>query len=145
MRAFAAFLGVFVLATCATFAQNLSQIEQIERQRWFAEDRYMQEQYRLRRGTPPSDISQRTPEQTRLVEEMMRLRKRRVSEVAAALLRYCPTGEPPCSPEPPRYLLEQARAIGLIEPSASTTQPHTECFGLIDPDGPMSMDCYERR
>jgi hypothetical protein len=144
MRAFAAIL-VFVLAPGVACAQDLSGIEQTERQRWLAEDLYMQQQYRLRRGTPPSDISQRSPEQKRLVDEMMALRTRRISEVQDALRRYCPSGEPPCVPEPPRYVLEQAMALGLIEPVASTGEPRTQCFGLVDPDGPTSMECYQRR
>ena len=145
MRAFAILLVALVLVPCVAGAQDLTPTERAEQQRWLAEDAYMREQNRLHRGVPPADISQRTPEQKRLVEEMTRLWNRRVSEVREALRRYCPSGEPPCVPDPPRYLLEQAAAVAVIEPTASTNESHTQCFGLVDPDGPMSMECYQRR
>jgi len=110
---------------------QLQQIERAEQQRWHVEDMAA-----LGRdpGTRPGSGSQQAQQN----------RMQRVAEVQAALQRYCPNGEPPCSPEPPRYVLEQAVALGLIE-RVRSAEPTTQCFGVADPEGPVTMECYQRR
>src|SRR5262249_51999142 len=102
----------------------------------------MEHRFQRGRGAPPPDISQRTPRQKRLVEEMRQWRSQRISEVRDALRRYCPSGEPPCSPDPPRYLLDQATALGLIEFVQQPARPTTESHGIVDEGGAVSIQCY---
>ncbi len=108
-------------------------IERAEQQRWNAEDG-------ARMGRDPGaprGSGRRTPQQ------MEQDKNRRVNEVVTALRRYCPSGEPPCSPEPPQYLLDQAVALGLIEFTRSerSGRPTVDCFGMIDPGGATSFQC----
>jgi hypothetical protein len=141
---------------------QLQKIEQEEERRWAAEDlamrqkiqRYQQQGPRdpdcVGRTDPPLKCygrdpgTPRTPEETSLSQEMQRQRNQQMYEVSNALRRYCPSGAPPCSSDPPNYLLRVASQLGLIQfegAPPAPAQPKTRCAGVADPEGPVIIDC----
>jgi hypothetical protein len=61
-------------------------------------------------------------------------------QVMGELMRYCPSGEPPCPRKPPQALLQEASRRGLVE--FKPQQPSTECVTMGDGFGGGVTDCY---
>jgi hypothetical protein len=141
---------------------QLQRVEQAEQQRWAAEDLAIQQKvqrYQQQHPRDPDCVGRtdlplkcygrdpgrpRTPEETGLSQEMQRQFNQRKYEVSNALRRYCPSGAPPCSPDPPNYLLRIASQLGLIQfegAPPTPAQPKTRCAGVADPEGPVIIDC----
>ena len=117
----AALLAMAVGHVCAQQHQNPQGVlnELIERQR-------------------QQDVLRKRNEDMRLELERLDLERqlqyRRLSNEAlmAELLRYCPTGEPPCSQPPPDLLLQEAAHRRLITLPPPAKRPGIDCVILGD-------------
>lgn len=125
-------LGVLIIAPFAK-AQDLDPLAVMQGmlREHLQEDAQRRENQRMRLELERLDL-----------EKQLMYRRQTDSQLMEELMRYCPSGEPPCIQSPPAALLQEAGHRGLVTFLPKSQQaPERDCLVLGLGGGDALLDC----